>query len=70
MKEKAKIFIKNELKKKKITYSQLSKKMNEKGYIYSDNTIRTKVSRGSFSFAFLLEVCDSLDIEIVCFDKN
>ncbi len=66
MKIKAREFIKKELKKRKISYVKLSKIMEEKGYIYSSNTIRTKIHRGSFSFAFLLEVCDSLDINLVC----
>jgi hypothetical protein len=66
MKNRAKEFIKKELKKRKITYMKLSLMMNDKGYIYSENTIRSKINRGSFSFAFLLEVCDSLNISIVC----
>ncbi|MFK5975545.1 MAG: DUF6471 domain-containing protein [Sulfurovum sp.] len=66
MKEKAKQFIKIELVKKDISYVKLSSIMREKGYIYSSDTIRTKIHRGSFSFAFLLEVCDSLDLDIIC----
>ncbi len=69
MKNRAKKFIKKEIKKQKITYSELSTLMESKGYIYSDNTIRSKVNRGSFSFSFLLEVCDSLNIDIVCLEK-
>ncbi len=69
MKDKAKTFIKVELAKKGINYVQLSELMNKKGYKENPDTIRTKVHRGSFSFAFLLEVCDSLEIEIVCLKK-
>ena len=69
MKNEAKQFIKNELKKRKITYAMLSISMKEKGYDYSDNTIRSKINRGSYSFSFLLEVCDSLNIDIVCLEK-
>ncbi len=69
MKTKAKEFIKNELKKRKLTYMMLSEIMKKKGYNYSDNTIRTKVNRGSYSFVFLLELCESLDIDIVCIEK-
>jgi transposase-like protein len=69
MKNRAKEFIKNELRKRELTYMMLSKMMKEKGYNYSDNTIRSKVNRGSYSFVFLLEVCDSLDIDIVCIEK-
>ena len=70
MKNEAKKFIKDELKKRKITYSMLSTLMKEKGYDYSDNTIRSKINRGSYSFSFLLEVCDSLNIDIVCLEKE
>jgi len=65
MKNRAKNFIKKEIQKQKITYSKLSVLMESKGYVYSENTIRSKINRGSFSFVFLLEVCDSLDIDLV-----
>ena len=64
MRNEAKQFIKNELKKRKITYSMLSLLMKKKGYEYSDNTIRSKINRGSYSFTFLLEVCDSLKLTL------
>jgi len=70
MKKRAKEFIKQELNKRKISYVKLSKIMEEKGYSYSSNTIRTKIHRGSFSFAFFLEVCESLDMELICLEKN
>jgi len=64
MKNKARVFIKSLLLNKGINYVQLSERMNSKGYKETPDTIRTKVHRGSFSFAFLLEVCDTLDIEL------
>ena len=70
MKKRAKEFIKNELNKRKISYVKLSSMMEERGYNYSSNTIRTKIHRGSFSFAFFLEVCKSLDIELVCLESK
>jgi len=70
MKKVSKEFIKKELNKRKISYVKLSKIMKENGYNYSDNTIRTKVNRGSFSFVFFLEVCDSLNIDIICLDRE
>jgi len=69
MKNRAKEFLKKELKNRKITYIKLSKIMKDKGFEYSENTIRSKINRGSYSFAFLLEVCDSLDIDIVCLER-
>jgi ribose 5-phosphate isomerase RpiB len=70
MKKRAKEFIKDELKKRKLTYIMLSNIMKEKGYNYTDNTIRTKVNRGSYSFVFLLEVCDSLDLNLIFEEIN
>ncbi len=64
MKTRAKEFLKKELKKRNLTYSELSSIMNDNGYVYSENTIRSKINRGSYSFSFLLEVCDSLNIDI------
>jgi len=64
MEEEAKKFIKNILKEKQITYSQLSKAMEKQGYIYNENSLRSKINRGAFSLAFLLEVCESLDVRL------
>lgn len=69
MKDKARQFIKSELAKRDINYVQLSEFMKKKGYDENPDTIRTKVHRGSFSFAFLLEVCDSLGVDVVCMNK-
>ena len=62
MKNEARQFIKSELAKRDINYVQLADYMNKKGYKENPDTIRTKIHRGSFSFAFILEVCDSLDL--------
>lgn len=70
MEDKAKKIIKSALKKRNISYVKLSEKMQEKGYDYNDNSLRSKINRGTFSFAFLLEVCDSLDIDFICLDKK
>jgi len=69
MKNRAKEFLKKELKNRKITYIQLSKLMKDKGFEYSENTIRSKINRGSYSFVFLLEVCETLDMNIICLEK-
>lgn len=69
MKNEAKFFIKSLLLKKDINYVKLSEMMNSKGYKETPDTIRTKVHRGSFTFAFLLEVCDALNINISVNDK-
>ncbi len=64
MKNKANIFIKSILLNQGLNYVQLAEKMNIKGYKETPDTIRTKVHRGAFSFSFLLEVCETLDIEL------
>jgi len=66
MKTRAKEFLKKELKKRNLTYSELSSIMSDNGYVYSENTIRSKLNRGSYSFVFLLEVCDSLGLSLEC----
>jgi hypothetical protein len=63
MKDEARQFIKSELAKRDINYVKLSEYMNKKGYKENPDSIRTKIHRGSFSFAFVLEVCDSLGLE-------
>lgn len=70
MKNEAKLFIKSLLLNKDINYVKLSEMMNAKGYKETPDTIRTKVHRGSFSFAFLLEVCDTLDMDISVNSKD
>ena len=65
MKNKARLFIKTLLMNRSISYVKLAEMMNKKGYKETPDTIRTKVHRGSFSFSFLLEVCDTLNIDII-----
>jgi len=69
MKNKARQFIKSELAKRDINYVKLANIMQKKGYNVNADAIRTKIHRGSFSFSFLLEVCDSLNIDIICLKK-
>ena len=68
MKNKARLFIKTLLMNRNISYVKLAEMMNKKGYKETPDTIRTKVHRGSFSFSFLLEVCDTLKVDII--DKD
>jgi len=70
MKNEARQFIKSELAKRDINYVQLASYMNKKGYKENPDTIRTKIHRGSFSFSFILEVCDSLNLTIDIKDKG
>ena len=69
MKLNSKQFIKSELAKRGVNYIQLSRLMNEKGYCESPHSIRSKIHRGSFSFSFILEICDSLNVDFMFQDK-
>jgi len=69
VKEKAKQIIKVELAKKNINFVELSKLMKEQGYKESPDTIRSKLHRGTFSFAFALEVLDALSLDFIILDK-
>jgi hypothetical protein len=68
MKTQARQFIKSELAKRDINYVQLSNLMKDKGYQETPDTIRTKIHRGSFSFSFILELCDSLNLKLSLHD--
>lgn len=70
MKNDAKLFIKTILMNRDISYVKLSEMMQKKGYCETPDTIRTKVHRGSFSFSFLLEVLDTLDLHIDILQKS
>ena len=70
MKTQARQFIKSELAKRDINYVQLSKIMKDKGYQETPDTIRTKIHRGSFSFSFVLELCDSLNLKLSLYDLD
>lgn len=70
MKDKAKQIIKVELAKQGINFVELARLMNEKGYKESPDTIRSKLHRGTFSFAFALEIFDTLNLDFTIIDKN
>ena len=70
MKDKARQFIKSELAKRDINYVKLAKLMNDKGFNETPDTIRSKIHRGTFSFSFVLEVCEALNIDILFKENN
>ena len=63
MKDQARQFLKSELVKRDLNFVKLAEIMNKKGYKENQHTLRTKINRGTFSFAFLLEILDSLNLE-------
>lgn len=64
MKNKARQIVKSEMAKRDLNYIKLAKLMNLKGYKETQDTLRTKINRGTFSFYFFLAFCSSLEINI------
>ena len=60
----AKLYIKRVLLEEDITYGNLAIKLQEAGFDYSMDSIRTKVNRGRFDFAFVLQICDVLGYKV------
>lgn len=64
---KAKNILKAELKRKGVTYAQLSERLGEMGTQISEQSVNNKISRGGFTAAFFLqclEAIGALDIKI------
>lgn len=60
--------LKSELKRRGITYAQLSEKLAQMGIQEAEPNIRNKLARGKFSAAFMLECltaigCSSLRLQ-------
>lgn len=64
MKKEARKFLKLELAKRDISYVKLAELMVAKGYKETPDTIRSKIHRGTFSFAFVLEIAETLETEV------
>jgi len=67
--QKAKGLLKSELKKRDLTYLQLSEKLAEVGISETPENIANKISRGKFSAVFLIQClevvgCHTLRLEI------
>jgi len=64
MKNKARQIVKSEMAKRDLNYIKLAEIMSKKGYKESQDTLRTKINRGTFSFYFFLAFCNSLNLDI------
>jgi len=62
-KDKAKSMIKSELAKKNIDYIELSKRLKDIGITETQTNLANKINRGTFSFIFVLQVFDVLDLK-------
>jgi hypothetical protein len=61
--------LKAELKRRGITYDQLHEKLVALGINDSTNSIKVKVSRGSFQFAFFLQCAAAIGIKNLLLDE-
>jgi hypothetical protein len=69
VKDKARQTIRVEMAKRDLNYIKLAELMTKKGYKENQDTLRTKINRGTFSFYFFLQFCDSLDLRFK-FEEN
>ena len=58
---KAKGLIKSEIKKKNMTYEQLSIKLESMGINETPENINNKINRGKFSAVFLIQVLSAIE---------
>ena len=60
----SKLFIKRLMLENELSFVELNKKLSENGFDYSDAAVRQKITRGRFDFAFVLQICEVLDIKL------
>ncbi|KIT16730.1 DUF6471 domain-containing protein [Jannaschia aquimarina] len=60
--DKAKNLIRSELKRKGVTYAQLSDSLQEIGVHENEKNIANKISRGVFTMAFFLQCMAAIDV--------
>lgn len=60
----AKLFVKKIMLENELNFIELTKRLNDAGFMYSEASVRQKISRGRFDFAFLLQVADVLGYKV------
>lgn len=60
----AKIFIKKLMLEKDLTFVELTKILNDAGFEYTEPSVRQKISRGRFDFAFALQIFEVLGYKL------
>ncbi len=68
--EQAKGILKSQLARKNMRYHDLALALQAIGLEENQNTIATKLSRGTFSFAFFLQCMYALKIDYIDFELN
>lgn len=58
---KAKNLLKGELKRRGVTYRQLSERLAEMGIHETERNLNNKISRGGFTAAFFLQCLEAID---------
>ncbi|HEX4045635.1 MAG TPA: DUF6471 domain-containing protein [Gammaproteobacteria bacterium] len=61
--------LKAELKRRGITYDQLQEKLTALGLNETTNSIKVKISRGAFQFAFFLQCAAAIGIKNLRLDE-
>lgn len=60
--DKAKNLLRSELKRKGVTYAQLSRMLENIGVDENEKNIANKISRGVFTMAFFLQCMAAIDV--------
>ncbi|RXJ81040.1 DUF6471 domain-containing protein [Arcobacter sp. F2176] len=64
-----KSLLKAEIKKKNITYEQLSIKLKNLGVLETPESINTKINRGTFSSVFFIQCLLAIDVQKIKFER-
>ena len=66
----AKVLLKSELKRKSVTYKELANRLTAAGTPETEANLANKISRGSFSAAFLLQCLNLAGCNSVLVSKD
>jgi len=61
--ERARAYLKAEIKKAEVTYVELAKRLKKHGFKETEASITNKLARGTFSATFLLACLAALELE-------
>lgn len=60
--ERARKFLKLELKRAELTYAQLAERLKEHGFVESEESVTSKLARGTFPASFFLATLEVLGL--------
>jgi hypothetical protein len=67
--DRARRFLKAELKRSDVTYAKLAKRLTKRGLAETEASIANKLARGTFPATFFLAALAALDIEEIRLDE-